>query len=220
MDLFRWGYLCISASSVLVTALYPFGQVCPKNWPQQCSIIISINNRNFAAKILQRIKILIHIYICVRAYRRHSFWPVIELQKIKCGGPLYPSFPQQHGPYGIVKISEGAGILWLPCNSNTVFDRTLSVLWSKPTMAVFLLVICGCVSEYCWRFTFTACSWTLSIQHGDDMSREFIMIMMTTTIIIIIITTVIVIDTFTGKDPKGLFPLRLRCASLRCDSER
>jgi len=24
--------------------------------------------------------------------------PVIELQKNKCGGPLFPSFPQQHGP--------------------------------------------------------------------------------------------------------------------------
>jgi len=33
---------------------------------------------------------------------------VIELQKNKCEGPLYPSFPQQHGPYGVVKISEGA----------------------------------------------------------------------------------------------------------------
>jgi len=33
---------------------------------------------------------------------------VIELQKNKCGGPLYPSFPQQHGAYGVAKISEGA----------------------------------------------------------------------------------------------------------------
>jgi len=43
---------------------------------------------------------------------------VIELQKNKCGGSLYPSFPQQHGPYGVVygvvKISELPGILWLP----------------------------------------------------------------------------------------------------------
>ena len=36
--------------------------------------------------------------------------PVIELQKNKYGGPLCPSFPQQHGSYGdgVMKISEGA----------------------------------------------------------------------------------------------------------------
>jgi len=46
---------------------------------------------------------------------------VFELQKNKRGGLLYPSFPQHHGPYGEVKISEGPGkILWLPCNSITV----------------------------------------------------------------------------------------------------
>jgi len=33
---------------------------------------------------------------------------VIELQKNKREGRPYPSFPQQHGPYGVVKISEGA----------------------------------------------------------------------------------------------------------------
>jgi len=48
---------------------------------------------------------------------------VIELQKNKWGCPLYPSFPQQHGPHGVVKISEGPGILWLPCNSNTAHFR-------------------------------------------------------------------------------------------------
>ena len=43
---------------------------------------------------------------------------VMELQKNRCGGPLYPSFLQRHGPYVVEKISEGPGILWLPCNSN------------------------------------------------------------------------------------------------------
>ena len=36
------------------------------------------------------------------------YWSVIELQKNKCGDPLYPSFLQQHGPSGVVKISEWA----------------------------------------------------------------------------------------------------------------
>jgi len=49
--------------------------------------------------------------------------PVIELQENKCGGRLYPSFPQQHWSW-VVKISEGPGILWLPCNSNTGLESS------------------------------------------------------------------------------------------------
>jgi len=72
------------------------------------------------------------ILICIQCRNR----TVIELQKNKCGGPLYPSFLQQHGTYGVVKISEGPGKLWLPCNSNTGTgqDRTKPLpvcLWSQ-----------------------------------------------------------------------------------------
>jgi len=60
----------------------------------------------------------------------HPWWSVIELQKNKCGGHLYPSFPQQHGPYEVVKISEGA-------------RHTLASMWFEHMLMMLLSRLIG-----------------------------------------------------------------------------